>query len=143
QGWHLVPGGERPPPIQGHIADDGQVIPKEISGCSESICMACNAQGQGTIKVVELTTPSWSERRMPALQAWDLPKSSALMINKRASSGYPNKRLVSLLCDWAIFHVSLLDCFVCSIPVVLLSIKHFSSNGYASLLALTPGMNFL
>src|SRR5947209_10822139 len=72
--------------------------------------MACNAQGQGTIKVVELTTPSVSERRMPALHAWDLPKSSALMINKRASSGYPNKRLVWLLCDWVIFHVSLLYC---------------------------------
>src|SRR6266853_4481649 len=89
--------------------------------------MACKAQGQGTIKVVELTTPSWSERRMPALHAWDLPKSSALMINKRASSGYPNKRLVWLLCDWVIFLVSLLYCFACSIPVLLPSIKHFSS----------------
>src|SRR5260221_14109747 len=68
--------------------------------------MACKAQGQGTIKVVELTTPSVSERRMPALHAWDLPKSSALMINKRASSGYPNKRLVWLLCDWGTFLVS-------------------------------------
>src|SRR5947209_699713 len=87
--------------------------------------MACKAQGQGTIKVVELTTPSVSERRMPALQAWDLPKSSALMINKRASSGYPNKRLVWLLCDRVIVPVSLLDCFVCRIFLVLLSIKPF------------------
>jgi hypothetical protein len=100
------------------------------SGWSKSICMACNAQEQGTIKVVELTTPSVSERRMPALHAWDLPKSSALMISKRASSGYPNKRLVWLLCDWVIVPISPLDCFACSIPVVLLSIKQFSSNGW-------------
>src|SRR5947209_5903758 len=88
--------------------------------------MACKAQGQGTIKVVELTTPSLSERRMPSLHAWDLPKSSALMINKRASSGYPNKRLVWLLCDWVIFLVSLLSCFAYMMPVVLLSVKDFS-----------------
>src|SRR5260370_25471065 len=25
QGWHLFPGGERPPPIMDYIADDGQV----------------------------------------------------------------------------------------------------------------------
>src|SRR6266849_8084178 len=25
QGWYLLLGGERPPPVQGHIADDGQV----------------------------------------------------------------------------------------------------------------------
>src|SRR5260370_20230057 len=106
-----------------------RLIPKEISGWSESSCMACNAQGQGTIKVVELTTPSVSERRMPALHAWDLPKSSALMINKRVSSGYPNKRLVWLLCDWVIVSVSLVSCFACSILIVLLSIKHFVTQG--------------
>src|SRR5579863_7176815 len=105
-------------------------MPKGISGWSRSICMACNAQGQGTIKVVELTTPSVSERRMPALHAWDLPKSSALMINNRASSGYPSIRFVWLLCDWVIISVSLLSCFACSICVVLFSIKYFSSNGY-------------
>src|SRR5215469_17555255 len=68
--------------------------------------MACNAQGHGTIKVVELTTPSLSERRMPALHAWDLPKSSALMINKRALSEYPNKRLVWLPGKWVIILVA-------------------------------------
>src|SRR6266571_317969 len=73
--------------------------------------MACNAQGQGTITVVEVTTPSVSERRMPSLHACDLPKSSALMINKRASSGYPNKRFVWLCCEWVIFAVSL--CLFC------------------------------
>src|SRR5260370_35308794 len=66
---------------------------------------------------------------MPALHAWDLAKSSALMINKRVSSGYPNKRLVWLLCDWVIVPVSLVSCFACSILVVLLSIKHFVTHG--------------
>ena len=42
---------------------------------------------QGTIKVVDCTTPSVRVRIMAAFVAWHIPKSSALMINRRASSG--------------------------------------------------------
>src|SRR5215469_5543499 len=104
--------------------------------------MACNAQGHGTIKVVELTTPSTSARRMPALHAWDLPKSSALMINKRASSGYPSIRLVWLRGSGVIVPVSLVSCFAGSIPGVLLSIKPVSSHGEVGSLSMRSRRGF-
>ena len=44
-------------------------------------------QGQGTIRVVELTTPCVRARSVATLLACDLPKSSALMINKRPLPG--------------------------------------------------------
>ncbi len=61
--------------------------------------MACNAQGQGTIKVVERSTPFWSARKMASLTAWHIPKSSALIISRRASAGYPSRRFV-----WPLFN---------------------------------------
>src|SRR6266702_4160137 len=75
QGGHLVPGGERPPPIMDQIADDGQV------------------NTEGKIRMVR--------EQMHGMQ------SPGARNNKRASSGYPNKRLVCLLCDWVILLVSL------------------------------------
>jgi len=55
------------------------------------------AGGQEWCLVVETewdrATPSVSVRRMPALTAWDIPKSSALTISRRASGGYPSRSL--------------------------------------------------
>src|SRR5947209_2927369 len=73
-------------------------MPKGRLGFSASRCMACRAQGHGGITVVEETTPSLSERSIASLIEWHMPKSSALMISKRASAGYPNRLLVSLGC---------------------------------------------
>jgi hypothetical protein len=55
--------------------------------------MACSAQEQGTIRVVDRTIPSENVRRMAELTAWYAPKSSALMISRRASAGYPSSSL--------------------------------------------------
>ena len=59
--------------------------------------MACKAQGQGTIKVVERTTPSFNVPTMASFTEWHIPKSSALMISRRASAGYPSNRFVRRL----------------------------------------------
>jgi hypothetical protein len=58
-----------------------------MSGWAASHCIAWRAQAQGTIRVVDVTTPAVSERVIAALAAWHIPKSSALMINRRASPG--------------------------------------------------------
>src|SRR5688572_18702525 len=67
--------------------------PQAIPGWSRTSRMACSAQGQGAIRVVDRTTPSVSVRRMAALIAWDIPKSSALTMSRRASAGYPSSSL--------------------------------------------------
>src|SRR4030042_915212 len=68
--------------------------------------MACNAQGQGTIKVVERTRPSRSVRMMASFVELHIPKSSALIINRRASAGYPSNRFVWFLLNGFIFPIS-------------------------------------
>src|SRR4030067_88651 len=70
--------------------------------------MACKAQGQGTIKLVERSTPSLNVRKMASLIALHIPKSSALIINRRASTGYPSRRFVCLLFNRVIW---LISCF--------------------------------
>src|SRR5215217_268080 len=67
--------------------------PQAMCGWSRSSRMACRAQGQGAIRVVDCTTPCVSVRRMAALMAWDIPKSSALTMSRRASAGYPSRSL--------------------------------------------------
>src|SRR6185436_4134120 len=57
--------------------------------------MACKAHGQGTIKVVERTTPVINAAMMASFTEWHMPKSSALMISRRVSAGYPSNRLDS------------------------------------------------
>src|SRR5690606_36238910 len=67
---------------------------------SASQRIACVAQGHGTISVVVVATPSPSARMIAAFFAWHIPKSSALMISKRASAGYPSRSLALRLCVW-------------------------------------------
>jgi hypothetical protein len=55
--------------------------PNRTAGFSASGCMACGAQKQGTIKVVEQTTPSVSERKIAPFVEWHIPKSSAFIVN--------------------------------------------------------------
>ena len=61
--------------------------------------MACKAQGQGTIKVVERTTPFFDVPTMASFTEWHIPKSSALIISKRTSAGYPSNRFAWLLAN--------------------------------------------
>jgi hypothetical protein len=52
------------------------------------------SEEQGTIKVVERTTPSFNTPKMASFTELHIPKSSALIISKRASAGYPSNRFV-------------------------------------------------
>ena len=70
--------------------------------------MACKAQGQGTIKVVERTTPAFNAPKMASFTELHIPKSSALMISRRASAGYPSNRFVWLFANMIIFALNLL-----------------------------------
>ena len=58
--------------------------------------MACDAAGQGAIRLHELAMPSSIERMTAVLTAGYIPKSSALIISTRASRGRPSSSL-----DWA------------------------------------------
>jgi len=68
--------------------------PNAISGCSPSSRIACGDHGHGVITVVEVTTPSVNPRMMASFTELHIPKSSALMINNRASSGNPSSVFV-------------------------------------------------
>jgi len=61
--------------------------PKESSGWRCRNCMAWAAQGQGTIRLVERAKPSSKVVKMAALTDWHIPRSSALMIRRRAWGG--------------------------------------------------------
>ena len=47
-----------------------------------------------TIRLVERAMPSSNVRKMASFTAWHIPKSSALIISRRASAGYPNNSFV-------------------------------------------------
>jgi hypothetical protein len=51
--------------------------------------------------------PSRSARRVAALIEWHIPTSSALTMRRRASSGYPNSRLVLAPFQITVAHLSI------------------------------------
>ena len=61
------------------------------SGCSRANSAACENRDAGTITDAELTAPCFSVSMMAQFTSSQRPKSSALMIARRASQSYPSR----------------------------------------------------
>ena len=68
-------------------------MPKGTVGVRRSICTACVAAGQGTIRLAELATPSCTASSTAAFTDSCMPRSSQLTIRTRASAGKPSSSL--------------------------------------------------